>query len=102
MWATVYLFGPMASIPLPDNFNILSKEEKNKAKNHVKESKDFITKGQKRVMLKVKEIGQNFSKPVVSGSRSGSGKIVYKLYKLYPVLWPQSQPEASGNFYYQQ
>lgn len=73
-------FGPVASIVLPDNFNILSKEEKNKAKNRVKESKDLITKGQKRVMEKVKENRQNFSKAVVSGSRSGSGKIVYEFY----------------------
>ena len=52
----VPLFGPVTSIALPDNFNILSKEEKNKAKNRVKELKDLITKGQKRVMEKVKEI----------------------------------------------
>ena len=83
----VSLFGPVASIALPDNFDILSKEEKNKAKNRVKESKDLITKGQKRVMEKVKEIRQNFSKAVVSGSRSGSGKIVYEFYDKLITLW---------------
>lgn len=31
-------------------------------------------------MEKVKENRQNFSKAVVCGSRSGSGKIVYKFY----------------------
>lgn len=34
-----YLLGPMTSIALPDNFDILSKEEPNKPKNRVKESK---------------------------------------------------------------
>ena len=33
----VSLFGPVTSIALPDNFDILSKEEKNKAKSRVKE-----------------------------------------------------------------
>lgn len=32
----VSLFGPVASIALPDNFDILSKEEKNKVKNRVR------------------------------------------------------------------
>ena len=83
----ISLFGPVASIALPDNFDILSKEEKNKAKNCVKESKDLITKGQKRVMEKVKEIRQNFSKALLSGSRSGSGKIVYEFYDKLITLW---------------
>lgn len=48
-------FGPVTSIALPDNFDILSKEEKNKAKSHVKESEDLITKGQKRVIEKVRD-----------------------------------------------
>ena len=83
----VSLFGPVTSIALPDNFDILLKEEKNKAKSRVKESKDLITKGQRRVMEKVKVIRQNFSKAVVSGSRSGSGKIVYEFYDKLITLW---------------
>ena len=35
----VSLFGPVVSIALPDNFDILSEEEKNKAKNHVNSQK---------------------------------------------------------------
>ena len=38
-------------------------------------------------MEKVKEIRQNFSKAVVSGSRSGSGKIVYEFYDKLITLW---------------
>ena len=83
----VALFGPVTGIPLPENFDRLNEEEKTKAKNRVKESKDLITKGQKRVMEKVKEIRQSFSKAVVSGSRSGSGKIVYEFYDKLITLW---------------
>ena len=67
-----YMFGPLVAVKLPDDFETRSKEEKAKAKHDVKESKDMIRKGQKRVMEKVKEIRQSFSKAVVSGSRSGS------------------------------
>ena len=83
----VSLLGPVTSIALPDNFDILSKEEENKAKNSAKESRDLITKGQKRVMKKVKEIRQNFSKAVASGSRSGSGKFFYEFYDKLITLW---------------
>ena len=36
----------------------------------------LITKGQTRVIEKIKEIRQSFSKAVISGTRNGSGKIV--------------------------
>ena len=52
-----------------------------------KESKEAIKKGSKRIQEKVKEIRQNFSKAVVSGSRSGSGKIVYEYYDKLISLW---------------
>ena len=42
-----------------------------------KESKELIKRGTKRIQEKLKEIRQHFSKAVVSGSRSGSGKIVF-------------------------
>ena len=41
---------------LPNNYDELSKEDKEKVKKSVKESKDFILRGQKRIMEKVKEI----------------------------------------------
>lgn len=81
------IFGPVAAFKLPDDSKTGSKEEQAKAKHRVKESKDMITKGQKRVMEKVKEIRQSFSKAVVSGSRSGSGKLVYEFYDKLITLW---------------
>ena len=82
-----YMFGPVVAVKLPGDFETRLKEEKAKAKHDVKESKDMIRKGQKRVMEKVKEIRQSFSKAVVSGSRSGSGKIVYEFYDKLITLW---------------
>ena len=36
------LFGPVATVALPGNFESLSKEEKEKAKQSVKDAKDLI------------------------------------------------------------
>ena len=74
----VSLFGQVNPINMPHNFEVLSKEQVNEVKASLKQSKEFIARGTRRVMEKVKEIRQSFSKAVVSGSRSGSGKIVYE------------------------
>ena len=65
-------------VPLPDDVYELPKDKQASAKDRVKESKEFIVKGTKRVMEKVNEIRQNFSKAVLAGKRSGSGKIVFE------------------------
>ena len=46
-------------------------------------------------MEKVKEIRQSFSKATVSGSRSGSGKIVYEFYDKLVLLWGGSASTSS-------
>ena len=83
----VSLFGHITPSTLPSNFENLKGLERERAKKSVKDAKDMITRGQKRVMEKVKEIRQNFSKAVVAGSRSGSGKIVYEFYDKLIQLW---------------
>ena len=80
---------------LPDDFNDMSKEETDLAKEQVKLSKDLISKGTKRVMEKVKEIRQSFSKVVISGRRSGSGKIVFEFYDQLVLLWGGSANVSS-------
>jgi hypothetical protein len=92
MMAKIYsedisIFGPLSVDQLPDGFNEMSKEEKAEAKELVKISKELIAKGTKRVMEKVKEIRQAFSKAVISGTRSGSGKIVFEFYDKLVLLW---------------
>ena len=53
-----FMFGPVVVSHLPDDYDRLSEEEKVKAQRRVTDAKDMITKGQKRVMEKVKEIRQ--------------------------------------------
>ena len=48
----------------------------------------------KRVVEKIKEIRQNYSKAVVSGRRSGSGKLIYEHYDKLVQIWG-STPNVS-------
>ena len=89
------LFGPICVVALPSDFDELTKAEQETARQLVKESKELIAKTTKRVMEKVKEIRQSFSKAVVSGSRSGSGKIVYEFYDKLILLWGGSASTSS-------
>ena len=99
----VSLSGPSTPFSLPENFDTLSKEEKDTAE---KLAKELVKRGQKRIMEKVKGIRQNFAKVVVSGSRSGSGKIVCQCYDKLIMLWcgcaniaPLSYGVSSASFY---
>ena len=52
-----------------------------------------------RIQEKLKEIRQDFSKAVTSGSRSGSGKIVLQFYDQLVQIWggsPATEPLAFG------
>jgi hypothetical protein len=87
-------FGPVSVTDVPENFDKLSLEEQEAIKADIKICKDLIAKAHKRVVEKVKEIRQNYSKAVVSGRRSGSGKILYEhYYKLFQI-W-RSTPNVS-------
>ena len=46
----VSLFGPVSIVPLPDDFDELPKDKQASAEDRVKESKELIVKGTKRVM----------------------------------------------------
>ena len=45
-----------------------------------KEEKELMIRGRNRIIEKVKDIRQNFSKAVTTGTRSGSGKLVYEFF----------------------
>ena len=95
----VSLFGPLAVTPLPDDFEQLPKEDKAKAKLLQKKSKELIEKGNKQIIEKVIEIRQNFAKVVFAGSRSGSGKIVYKFYNKLVLIWGGSANTTEPLFF---
>jgi hypothetical protein len=74
-------------------------EEKARVLKQQKDDKDMIKKGYNRVQEKLKEIRQNFSKAVTTGSRSGSGKIVLEHYDQLVQIWggsPATKPLAFG------
>ena len=51
-----------------------------------------MIRGRNRILEKVKDICQNFSKAVITvpGTRSGSGKIVYEFFDKLVTIWEGS------------
>ena len=76
----ISLFGPIEMPSLPEDFNNLSEEECIIKKKEFKQQSKLLFRVKNRVMEKIKEIRQKFSKAVTSGSRSGSGKLVFEHY----------------------
>ena len=70
-------FGPAKPSMCPEG---LTTEEQKDFLKTVKRDKDHIKLGYSRVMEKIKEIRQGFTKAVTTGKRSGSGKIVAEFY----------------------
>ena len=66
--------GPVATTVIDSKEN-LSQERITSLKQTIKKEKDMINKGKNRVHEKVKDIRQNYSKAVVNGTCSGSGRI---------------------------
>eukprot|EP00794_Sanderia_malayensis_P014422 gene14422-biopygen11518 len=96
----VELFGPVAAHSISDNdIQKLNEKEKKVYYHKVKEDADLIKKGYSRIQEKVKEIRQNFSRAVVSGRRSGSGKLVFEFYDELVKIWGGTsavEPLSSG------
>ena len=77
------LFRRVKAEALPEDFENLDTKQKALAKAAVKDSKEQIHKDTKRIIEKVKEMRQNFSKAIIKGSRSGSGKLVFEFYEKF-------------------
>ena len=95
------LFGPTEAPNWPENFGQLSQEDQVTVKKEIKIQKELILKGKSRIQEKTKEIRQSFSKAVVSGSRSESGKLVFEHYeKLVSICGgsPNIEPLSFGIF----
>ena len=76
-----WLFGLVDYTPLP------SEEMNDEYKSQHKKEAEMISKGRSRIVEKVKDIRQKFSKAVTSGTRSGSGKIVFQFYDKLIKIW---------------
>ena len=92
-------FGPLEILPSEKPLEELSKSEKDSFMKRKKLLNSQLQRGHQRVVEKVKEIRQNFSKAVTLGTRSGSGKIVYEFYEELISIWggsPASKPLSFG------
>ena len=86
------LFGSPSPNSLTDD---ASKEEK----QLLKQQKKDISRGYQRILEKIKDLRQGFSKAILKGTRSGSGKIVYEHFDRLKQLWggcPNTKPLSCG------
>ena len=83
----IHFFGPVDKSQPSKAFESLSPEEQGEFRKIQQTENKLINKGYNRVLEKVKETRQNFSKAVVSGKRSGSGKVVYEFYDQLVAIW---------------
>ena len=73
------IFGPVNVTDF--NENTKSNVDQNKNIETIwKEEKELMIRGRNRIIEKVKDIRQNFSKAVTTATRSGSGKTVYEFF----------------------
>ena len=86
------LFGSPLLNSLTDD---VSKEEK----QLFKQQKKDISRGYQQILEKIKDLRQGFSKAILNGTRSGSGKIVYEHFDRLKQLWggcPNTKPLSCG------
>ena len=68
-------------------------------KNAIKEDKKLTAKGYRRILEKIKDIRQEFSKAVLRGTRSGSGKMIFPHYEKLKTIYagsPNIEPMVDG------
>ncbi len=90
-------FGPVDVSPKKSED--LSKEESKKYHAIWKNEQKQISTGYNRVQEKVKLLRQGFSKALIAGTRSGSGKLVYEHYDTLKKIWggsPNTNPLPTG------
>ena len=80
-------FGPVEISAPPASLGELTSEEKDDFSKRKQAERSCIKKGHQRILEKLKDIRQNFSKAVTAGTRSGSGKFVYEFYDDSVTIW---------------
>ena len=91
-------FGNVKAAALPEDFQSLDTGENAFAKAAVKDSKAEINKGTKRIIENGKEMCQNFSKTIIKGNKSGSGKLVFEFYEKFVEIWGESPTVSKLTF----
>ena len=93
----VKIFGPVNVTDFNENTKSNADQNKN-IETIWKEEKELIIRGRNIIIEKVKEIHQNFSKAVTTGTSSGSGKIVYEFFDELVTIWGGSANTKSLQF----
>ena len=92
-----YLFGPVEVSE--KRAGELNDDEKKIYNDLLKKEQKEIAQGYNRILEKVKIPRQGFSKAVIAGTRSGSGKLVYDHYDSLRDIWggsPNTTPLSVG------
>eukprot|EP00794_Sanderia_malayensis_P010301 gene10301-11364_t len=90
-------FGPVNVAP--QRSGEYTEEEIKEYNKNMKQEQKQITTGYNRVQEKVKLIRQGFSKAIIAGTRSGSGKLICEHYDTLKNIWggsPNSKPLSTG------
>ena len=93
----VKIFGPVNVTDFNENTKSNADQNKN-IETIWNEEKELIIRGRNIIIEKVKEIHQNFSKAVTTGTSSGSGKIVYEFFDELVTVWGGSANTKSLQF----
>lgn len=83
----------------PKDLDSVDENDRESSLKIIDEQKKQIQKGYGRVMEKIKELRQGFSHAVVTGTRSGSGKLVMEYYDVMVQIWggsPATEPLPFG------
>ena len=92
-------FGPNVVCAPSKPVKEMTEDEYTIYKNILDKDKSMIKVGYNRIKEKLKSIRQDYSKAVVSGTRSGSGKIVLQYFDDLASIWggsPATEPLSFG------
>ena len=92
-------FGPNEVCAPSKPVKEMTEDEYKVYKNILDKDKSMIKLGYNRIKEKLKSIRQDYSKAVVSGTRSGSGKIVLQYFDELASIWggsPATEPLSFG------
>lgn len=94
-YASENYFGPVETTSPIKPIREMTSEEYSEYKKKYETEAAMVKMGYKRIKEKVKNIRQDYSKAVMSGTRSGSGKIVFAHYDALSTIWGGS-PSAEA------
>ena len=78
-------FGPVQTTPFLNDARNTDEIQSFKAKLKIEQKQ--ISQGYSRILEKVKSVRQGFSRAIISGTRSGSGRLICDQYEMLKSIW---------------